>query len=490
MAPVLRQGWTVKDPNQSADVFTANVPTKFSDGTAANAFTGAEVVVNTRISNGNYDVYERGLAGGGQGNIIYSFNASNSKIDIKNQAAYDRFFDNSTPAGKKNLDTLNKQIKTATYDIAQINAGTDPQRNTDFNNLKKTDAYKSLANQQKPGQRLANAVAPPGGDPTGGVTAAGVPIDGAAISKAVGVKEGTRNKFPGAAGEKPLVYPITLKNELQDVIKFSMIQYRPKTYSSDKFGYGERTRLSPTIEDGKVSGKDTQIIGTVVLPIPNGISDSNAVTWGGADSNAAQAAIGSVVSGSITNGVSGGADAIGNLVKTVYKNTPEVQAAITGLFVDNATQQQGFLARTAGLIINPNLELLFSAPTLRPFNFTFKLASRSPKESETIRSIIRFFKQGMSPIRSQSNLFLKAPHTFQIQYLHKVESISFLNKFKECALQSFSVSYTPEGQYATFNDGAMVSYQITMQFSELEPVFNDDYEDGIGDKATDTEIGF
>jgi hypothetical protein len=288
-----------------------------------------------------------------------------------------------------------------------------------------------------------------------GVTTA---IDGAAISKAVGVKEGTRNKFPGAAGEKPLVYPITLKNELQDVIKFSMIQYRPKTYSSDKFGYGERTRLSPTIEDGKVSGKDTQIIGTVVLPIPNGISDSNAVTWGGADSNAAQAAIGSVVSGSITNGVSGGADAIGNLVKTVYKNTPEVQAAITGLFVDNATQQQGFLARTAGLIINPNLELLFSAPTLRPFNFTFKLASRSPKESETIRSIIRFFKQGMSPIRSQSNLFLKAPHTFQIQYLHRGGEHKFLNKFKECALQSFSVNYTPEGQYATFNDGAMVSY--------------------------------
>jgi hypothetical protein len=332
------------------------------------------------------------------------------------------------------------------------------------------------------------AVAAAIGIGTNTASSSGVPIDGAAISKAVGVKEGTRNKFPGAAGEKPIVYPITLKNELQDVIKFSMIQYRPKTYSSDKFGYGERTRLSPTIEDGKVSGKDTQIIGTVVLPIPNGISDSNAVTWGGADSNAAQAAIGSVVSGSITNGVSGGADAIGNLVKTVYKNTPEVQAAITGLFVDNATQQQGFLARTAGLIINPNLELLFSAPTLRPFNFTFKLASRSPKESETIRSIIRFFKQGMSPIRSQSNLFLKAPHTFQIQYLHRGGEHKFLNKFKECALTNFSVSYTPEGQYATFNDGAMVSYSITMQFSELEPVFNDDYT--ALDQNEDTEIGF
>ena len=130
MAPVLRQGWTVKDQNQSADVFTANVPTKFSDGTAANAFTGAEVVVNTRISNGNYDVYERGLAGVGQGNIIYSFNASNSKIDIKNQAAYDRFFDNSTPAGKKNLDTL-KVAKDRQLNLMNAAGGTQAYLFTD-----------------------------------------------------------------------------------------------------------------------------------------------------------------------------------------------------------------------------------------------------------------------------------------------------------------------------------------------------------------------
>jgi hypothetical protein len=98
------------------------------------------------------------------------------------------------------------------------------------------------------------------------------------------------------------------------------------------------------------------------------------------------------------------------------------------------------------------------------------------EESEMIRKIIRFFKQGMSPIRTKSTLFLKAPHTFQLKYLHKGAEHKFLNKFKECALTNFSVSYTPEGQYATFQDGAMVSYQITMQFQELEPIFNDDYE--------------
>ena len=323
------------------------------------------------------------------------------------------------------------------------------------------------------------AVAAATGIGTNTASSSGVPIDGAAISKAVGQDEGTRNKFPGAAGEKPLVYPITLKNELQDVIKFSMIQYRPKTFSQTTLGFGER----------KTAGT-TDIIGTVILPIPNGISDANAVTWGGEDMNAAQAAGVRVATAGITGGGAAAAGEIEGLIKTAAGASAELQAAAVGAFAEAATNTQGILARTAGIIINPNLELLFSAPTLRPFNFTFKLASRSETESKTIRSIIRFFKQGMSPIRTKSTLFLKAPHTFQLKYLHKGADHNFLNKFKECALTNFSVNYTPEGQYATFNDGAMVSYQITMQFQELEPVFNDDYEDGAGDKATDTEIGF
>jgi hypothetical protein len=307
-----------------------------------------------------------------------------------------------------------------------------------------------------------------------GVTTA---IDGAAISKAVGVKEGTRNKFPGAAGEKPLVYPITLRDDFQDVIKFSMIQYRPKTFSQTTLGFGER----------KTAGT-TDIIGTVILPIPNRISDANAVTWGGANMNAAEAAGVRVATAGMTGGGAAAIDEVNELIKTAAGAIPELQAAAVGAFAEAATNTQGILARTAGIIINTNLELLFSAPTLRPFNFTFKLASRSKEESEMIRKIIRFFKQGMAPIRTPSFLFLKAPHTFQMQYLHKGAEHKFLNKFKECALTNFSVSYTPEGQYATFNDGAMVSYSITMQFSELEPVFNDDYT--ALDQNEDTEIGF
>ena len=62
----------------------------------------------------------------------------------------------------------------------------------------------------------------------------------------------------------------------------------------------------------------------------------------------------------------------------------------------------------------------------------------------------------------------------------------FLNKFKECALNSFGVNYTPQGQYSTYEDGVMTSYQMSMGFQELTPVYNDDY----GNDTFPNEIGF
>ena len=139
-------------------------------------------------------------------------------------------------------------------------------------------------------------------------------------------------------------------------------------------------------------------------------------------------------------------------------------------------------------MINPNLELLFSGPALRTFSFQFKLNAREAAESREIVKILRFFKQGSAAQKSKSHLFLKSPHTFQIQYLHRGpegDENPFMNKIKECALQSVAVNYTPEGNYATFDDGAMTSYELTLQFSELEPVFNNDY-----DQDNDATIGF
>jgi len=290
-------------------------------------------------------------------------------------------------------------------------------------------------------------------------------------------QQGTRNSF-----SRSLVYPLNLKSENQDTIQFNMVKYRPRPLTN-KEGTLNAVGERPPAGD---------IIGTVTLPIPNGISDSNNANWGSDEMNAAQGMAAGIANQFITQGGAAGAEAAGKTLESAASESgnPDVKLAFTNKFVEIATGAQNLLSRTAGAVINSNMELLFLGPSLRSFNFTFKLASRSEPESQQILKIIRFFKQGMSPIRTDANLFLKAPHTFQIRYLNGKNPHKYLNRFKECALMACNVDYTPEGQYATFHDGAMVSYAITLQFQELEPIFNDDYGKLDGSSADSAGIGY
>ena len=155
--------------------------------------------------------------------------------------------------------------------------------------------------------------------------------------------------------------------------------------------------------------------------------------------------------------------------------------------------------------MNPNLELLFSGPTLRPFNFTFKMSPRDRGESIVVKKIIRLFKQSSAVQTTPSGLFLKSPDAYTIKYLTKGsrsigsattpegldsfdDTHDFLPKIKNCALLNCSVNYTPDGSYMTYENTSPVAYSMTLRFQELEPIFNDDYENLDGD--TDDSIGF
>ena len=41
----------------------------------------------------------------------------------------------------------------------------------------------------------------------------------------------------------------------------------------------------------------------------------------------------------------------------------------------------------------------------------------------------------------------------------------------------------PENMYMTYNDSSMVAYKVDLAFQELEPIFNDDYEDNDGEQT-------
>ena len=291
------------------------------------------------------------------------------------------------------------------------------------------------------------------------------------------------------------VFPTTLRTGSggQDFLKIDMMAYKPTGLKKEMRGKGDNAReLALGTEDRDMN---RQSIGTVILPIPGGIQDSQQVSWTEDTINPFQLALANIALDTIGQGPKEGAGTATDLVKSAL-SSEDTKSALGTYIAAQASGAQRLQTRTTGSVMNPNMELLFNAPSIRNFSFAFTLAPRSREEAKTVIRIIRFFKQGMAPIRSKSRLFLKSPHTFRLAYKHKAltgdregdrnliasqgtnnaaTDHPYLNKFKECAMSTFGVNYTPNGPYSTYEDGVMTAYNITMNFQEMNPIYNDDY---------------
>ena len=290
------------------------------------------------------------------------------------------------------------------------------------------------------------------------------------ITATIADLEGVRSEY------EHLFYPEAIRGNKQDVIRFTMKRYGARTIP----GLEENGNLSQLATFGTRNFE--RIFGSVTLPIQAGITDSNNIEWGQSDLNAVNAYLASKSLSTIGSG--------GDFLQTLSSLGSSILKDITKVIEDESTRNainvyiaqeavgiNNLLSRVSGGILNPNMELLFNGPQLRPFSFTFRLSPRSETEATQVRKIIRFFKQGMSVKRASSDIFLKAPHVFDVRYISyrqngtEMEHPS-IGRIKTCALTGFDVDYTPDGSYMTFNDPkrTMTSYQISMRFTELEPV--------------------
>ena len=91
-------------------------------------------------------------------------------------------------------------------------------------------------------------------------------------------------------------------------------------------------------------------------------------------------------------------------------------------------------------------------------------------------------KMRSAPKRVKGDMaFLESPDVFRISYRKGGSAHPFLNKFKICALTSVGVNYTGSGQYSTYEDGTPVHMNLDLAFTELEPIYREDYEESYID---------
>jgi len=309
-----------------------------------------------------------------------------------------------------------------------------------------------------------------------------------------------------------LLYPIDILKEQQDTLQITMYRYKAPLEGVFSGKLDSKTIFPNGLQRNSAL---KERIATTVLPIPSGIQDNNAISWGDDSMNSQTAAAAAFVSGNKGPVLSqqavagaGGAAAqafgvqvpiqtannIALLTQSGALNSPLLSASVISLILKNAQIElppETILARGAGIVPNSNMELLFQGPTLRQFGFTWRMSPRSALEAKNVKRIIRMFKQGSAPrkVNSQSgagaaSFFLGTPNVFKLSYKTGNEEISGLNKFKICALVNMSVVYAPDGTWAAYDKGQPVSLTMSLSFQEIEPVYESDYQKDVSSAFT------
>lgn len=325
-------------------------------------------------------------------------------------------------------------------------------------------------------------------------------------------------------------YPLDLSSK-QDYIKFQAVRIKPKSLSggtnnttpaesvrgvvgidpnqqgptNDAVKEAETQQRSEALSS--INSADSQRFGeslgaaNIYVPVPGqpiihlGIQapllSSMSTEWGESNINALNMAIAAASYDAATAGDFNATKAavesfFNKTINTMGDNQISIQQLLAG-YAGGLSPQEIF-QRVSRKILNPNLELLFSRPTLRTFSFQFNLSAREVEESRQIKQIIKFFRSNMVPRTDEtSGLFIKSPYVFYIQYVNgysgdihpSINVISNSPTEKACALLNCDVDYTPMGTYMTFNepDSAMFKYTLTLQFKEIQPIYSKDYDD-------------
>jgi hypothetical protein len=304
-----------------------------------------------------------------------------------------------------------------------------------------------------------------------------------------------------------LTYPIDMRIDQQDTLSITQFRYNAPAGGVLTGGGGGNILKSGITRGSDFIGSSIEGLGTVHLPMPNVVTDSNNVAWGDETMNNIAASITSTVMsnpGPYATAALGGqlfGQGVGSVVGTgMYVidqlrkggfdgDAQQLGAAMAASQIIKRTtgaqvEAETILARGAGVVANNNLELLFNSPALRSFSFDYKMTARSEQEAKAIRGILNYFKKGMAVKKvtagGGSNFFLRTPNVFRLQYRSGGSENKSLNKFKTCALTSFTCNYTPDGFWAAYDRGQPVSISMNMRFGELDPIFDTDYQ-GTGD---------
>lgn len=287
-----------------------------------------------------------------------------------------------------------------------------------------------------------------------------------------------------------LRYPSDLAESSADWVSFQFFQYKSAFGDTNTGKNPSYINEYNAIQTGSsVYASSTGEYPNIAMYMPEDISANYTQTWGGREFHPIAAALmrqssGIMQAGNAAEVVTKSGNAAKNLLASIYNSRDGLAPYVGAEAISMGINAAGFggsvsandvLASSQGRILNPNTEVLYQGPTLRTFGLTFKMTARSKSESETIYEICRTFKRASLPSGNDTarNL-INCPQIVQVEFKHKKDKSKWVAQYKQCAIGSVDINYTPDGAWSTFRTGAPTAVVLTLQFQELKLLFADD----------------
>lgn len=298
-------------------------------------------------------------------------------------------------------------------------------------------------------------------------------------------------------------YPINIDGS-SDYIKFKFFKYEAPLTSpgNSNANYNAAYSNKETLAPSKV------FAGDICITMPNDIQTSVAGNWGPQNMNGLVRAAYGAVGGALREVSGKNKSEITNLLSRAKGFGRDAASGVLGGLAEDALQGltdnikgvpglgsnlglNDVLGLVSTFITNPNTELLYQGTKLRTHGYRFKLIAQSSEEADNILEMVNIFKKCAAPKGGDQTFlgltnrnFIGIPDVCRVTFHQGGESKNehpYLPRYKMSAITNVGVDYITEGQYMTFRDGKPLGVNLTLEFTELKLLFDEDYGTGTSD---------
>lgn len=274
----------------------------------------------------------------------------------------------------------------------------------------------------------------------------------------------------------PIQFPSDLKNENftgnRYVIHFKIIPHKEGRFKSKDQKISNPSPSEPNRISNDASGdmitknKDNKSRKDIYLYMPENITETYAHDW----ENVELGSLARIIDLADMSLSGRGSDAWSQLKEQLKRMGT---GAIEGVTALNATQIR---ERNTGIILNPNIEMLYKGTQIKQHSFQFKFIPKNKQEATAAKQIVEMFKYYSAPSfpsNAGTGVVLEYPDIFEIEFLYGGKEANLTNDdswmyhIAPCALSNVEVNYTGAGQFASHHDGSVVQIDLSLQFTEL-----------------------